>query len=120
MAERYNITLRESTCWEVREQPSRPLERGSRPGATNPVVTENRSPANRPADPERGQSLREWLIDALALAMGGLAVYHYKPDSFLAGLMIFVGAYTLTNSLQGLNWHRSEEFPSSCSSYSPQ
>ena len=32
-----------------------------------------------------------------------MAVLHYKPEGF-AGLVVFVGAYTLTHSLQGLNW----------------
>ena len=67
-------------------------------------MTESSNPEKRPADPERGSSLREWLIDALALGMGGLAVFHYQPDGFAAGLIVFVGAYTLTHSLQGLNW----------------
>src|SRR5215510_9540538 len=64
-----------------------------------PVMTEDPDPAKCPADPERSPSLREWLIDTLAFAMGGLAVYHYKPDGFLAGLIMFVGAYTFTHSL---------------------
>ena len=67
-------------------------------------MTENSKPANCPADLERGNSLRAWLIDALALGMGALAVFHYQPDGFAAALIIFVGAYTLTHSLQGLNW----------------
>jgi hypothetical protein len=70
------------------------------------VITENPNPEHRPADPERRHSLREWLIDALALGMGGLAVFHYQPEGFAAGLIVFVGAYTLTHSLQGLNWVR--------------
>jgi hypothetical protein len=67
-------------------------------------MTENPNPENRPADPERGNSLRAWLIDALALGMGALAVFHFRPDGFAAGLIVFVGAYALTHSLQGLNW----------------
>lgn len=67
-------------------------------------MTENATPENRSADPERRYTLREWLIDALALGMGGLAVFHYQPEGFSAGLIVFVGAYTLTHSLQGLNW----------------
>jgi hypothetical protein len=62
------------------------------------------NPTRAPLPADRSPSLREWLIDALALGVGGLAVYHYKPDDALAGLVIFVGAYTLTHSLQGLNW----------------
>jgi hypothetical protein len=69
-----------------------------------PVMTENSNPENRRADPERRYSLREWLIDALALGAGGFAVFYFKPDGFAAGLIFFVGAYTLTHSLQGLNW----------------
>jgi hypothetical protein len=65
-------------------------------------MTKAPTPATRPADP--GPSLREWLIDALALGIAGFAVYHYRPDDALGGLVIFVGAYTLTHSLQGLNW----------------
>lgn len=80
------------------------LERGRRPGRPIPVMTGNPHPANRPADPERGNSPRAWLIDALALGMGALAVFHYQPDGFIAGLIVFVGAYTLTHSLHGLNW----------------
>jgi hypothetical protein len=64
-------------------------------------MTATPTPANRP---ERSYSPREWLIDALAFGMAGFAVYHYRPDNFLAGLIIFVGAFTLTHSLQGLNW----------------
>lgn len=62
------------------------------------------SPEKRPADAERPASLRAWLIDALALAAGGLAVFHYRPDGFIAGLIMFVGAYTVTHSLRSLNW----------------
>ena len=68
------------------------------------MMPENSTPENRVADPERRYGLREWLIDALALGMGGLAVFHYQPVGFAAGLIIFVGAYTLTHSLHGLNW----------------
>jgi hypothetical protein len=67
-------------------------------------MTQSATPAIRPANPARSFSLREWLIDCLAIGIGGLAVYHYRPDGFLAGLIVFVGAYTLTHSLQGLNW----------------
>ena len=67
-------------------------------------MTESPTPANRPADPERGNSLRAWLIDALALGVGVLAVFYYQPDGVIAGLIVFVGAYTLTHSLQGLDW----------------
>jgi hypothetical protein len=67
-------------------------------------MTENSNPAKRPADPEHGNSLRAWLIDALALGLGALAVFHYQPEGFVAGLIVFVGAYTLTHSLHGLNW----------------
>ena len=34
--------------------------------------------------------------------MGVLAVFYYKPEGFIAGLIVFVGAYSLTHSLQGL------------------
>jgi hypothetical protein len=67
-------------------------------------MTENSNPEKRPADPEHGNSLRAWLIDALALGMGALAVFHYRPEGFAAALIVFVGAYTLTHSLQSLNW----------------
>ena len=80
------------------------LERGHRPGRPNPVMTENSNPKNGSGEPEHGNSLRAWMIDALAMAMGALAVLHYKPEDFLAGLIVFVGAYTLTHSLRGLNW----------------
>ena len=50
-------------------------------------------PAKRPADPARRYSLREWLIDALALGVGGFAVFYFKPDGFVATIIIFVGAY---------------------------
>jgi len=50
------------------------------------VITENSTPENRPADPERRYKLRAWLIDALALGMGGLAVFHYQPEGFAAGI----------------------------------
>lgn len=68
------------------------------------MMTDSANPENRPADPERRYTLREWLIDALALGVGALAVFHYQPEGFAAGLIVFVGAYTLTHSLQGLNW----------------
>lgn len=45
-------------------------------------MTENPNPAKRPADPERRDRLRAWLIDALALGMGALAVFHCKPEGF--------------------------------------
>lgn len=67
-------------------------------------MTENPHPANRPSDPEPGNNLRAWLIDAVALGMGALAVFQYQPDGFIAGLIVFVGAYTLTHCLQGPNW----------------
>ena len=67
-------------------------------------MTENPNPEKRPADPERGNSLRAWLIDALALGVGVLAVFYYQPDGVIAGLIVFVGAYTLTHSLQGMDW----------------
>jgi hypothetical protein len=80
------------------------LERGRRRRRPIPAMTENPDPEERPGDPERGNSLRAWLIDALALGMGALAVFHYQPDGFAAALIVFVGAYTLTHSLHGLNW----------------
>jgi hypothetical protein len=80
------------------------LERGHPWPRPIPVMTANRTPATHSTDPPRSYSLREWLIDALALGIAGLAVYHYRPTDALAGLIIFVGAYTLTHSLQGLNW----------------
>lgn len=56
-------------------------------------------------DPEhRPDRTFAWLIDAFALAMGALAVVHYKPESFDAGVIVFVGAHALTHALQGLNW----------------
>ena len=67
-------------------------------------MTENSTPESLPADPERRYSMCEWLIDALALGVGGFAIFYFKPDGFVATLIIFVGAYTLTHSLQGLNW----------------
>ena len=36
--------------------------------------------------------------------MGGFAVFYFQPDGFAAALIVFVGAYTLTHSLHGLNW----------------
>ena len=57
-----------------------------------------------PAKCSEPVSLRAWLIDALALAAGSFAVYHYRPDGLAAGLIIFVGAYTLAHGLLGLNW----------------
>ena len=68
------------------------------------MMTENSTSENRRADPERRYSLRAWLIDALALGVGGFAIFYFKPDGFVATIIIFVGAYTLTHSLQGLNW----------------
>ena len=67
-------------------------------------MTENSTPESLPADPERRYSMRGWLIDALALGVGGFAIFYFKPDGFVATIIIFVGAYTLTHSLQGLNW----------------
>ena len=69
------------------------------------AMTGNSKPANHLSDPERRRETTfAWLIDALALAAGLLAVFHYKPDGILAGIIIFVGAYTLAHSLQHLNW----------------
>jgi hypothetical protein len=122
MGKRYNITLWESMCCKSppvilglapartrktggkRGWSERQLERGKQPPRPIPVMSNSPTPATRPADPERSPSLREWLFDALALGVAGFAVYHYRPDDALAGLVIFVGAYTLTHSLQGLNW----------------
>jgi len=60
-------------------------------------MTENSNPEKRPGDLERGHDkTREWLIDALALGMGALAVFHYKPESMVATIIVFVGAYTIT------------------------
>jgi len=67
-------------------------------------MTENSSSENRRADPERRYSPRAWLIDALALGVGGFAIFYFKPDGVVTTIIIFVGAYTLTHSLQGLNW----------------
>jgi hypothetical protein len=67
-------------------------------------MTENSTAENRRADPERRYSPREWLIDALALGVGGFAIFYFKPDGFVATVIIFVGAYTITHSLHGLNW----------------
>lgn len=67
-------------------------------------MTQSATPAIRPADPARSYNLREWLIDFLAIGAGGLAIFQYRPDGFLAGLIVFVGAYTLAHSLQRLNW----------------
>ena len=66
-------------------------------------MTQNATPAIRPAGPERSYSRREWLIDFLAIGMDGLAVYYYRPDGFPA-VIIFVGAYTLAHSLLGVDW----------------
>ena len=106
----YNITgvharggLRERRAGGAQAGPA-PLERGRRPGRPMPAMTENATPQNRPADAARRYTLREWLIDALALGAGGLAVFHYQPEGFIAGIIVFVGAYTLTHTLQGLNW----------------
>ena len=67
-----------------------------------PVMTENPNPT-KPSD-EVGTGLRAWLFDAFAFGIGALAVLHYRPDGFVAGLIVFVGAYVLAHSLQGLNW----------------
>lgn len=49
--------------------------------------------------------------------MGAWAVFHYRPDGFAAGLIIFVGAYTLTHSLRGRTASRYGLFPNSCSAH---
>jgi hypothetical protein len=68
-------------------------------------MTENSNPEKSPGDLERRHDkLREWLIDALAMAVGALAVFHYKPEGMVATIIVFVGAYTITSVLQGLNW----------------
>jgi hypothetical protein len=48
-------------------------------------MTENPEPENRPGDLERHNTLRAWLIDALALGVGALAVFYYRPEGVLAG-----------------------------------
>ncbi|WOH67179.1 hypothetical protein [Bradyrhizobium sp. BWA-3-5] len=78
------------------------------------MMTVNPTSANLPADPEPRRTLREWLVDVLALIMGGLAVLYYKPDGFVVGLLVFVGAYTITNQLQAVNSNRSPEFAKFC------
>ena len=67
------------------------------------MVTANTTSVSRPAESEPRRTPRERLIDVLALAMGGLAVFYYKPDGFIAGLIVFVGAYTITNQLHAVN-----------------
>jgi hypothetical protein len=68
-------------------------------------MTQNCNPGKCLSDLERRPSKTlAWLIDALALAVGMLAVFYYKPEGMVAGIIVFVGAYTLTHSLQGLNW----------------
>jgi hypothetical protein len=42
-------------------------------------MTENSNPAKRPADPERGNSLCAWLIDALAIIRVGWRAPHALP-----------------------------------------
>jgi hypothetical protein len=68
------------------------------------MMIEKPIPENHTSDAEAGYSLRAWLIDGLAIGMGALAVFYYRPDGFIPGLIIFVGAYTLTHSLQQTNW----------------
>jgi hypothetical protein len=42
-------------------------------------MTENSNPAKRPADPERGNSLCAWLIDALAIIRVDWRAAHSLP-----------------------------------------
>jgi hypothetical protein len=66
-------------------------------------MTENCNPAKHPGERRRDKA-REWLIDALSLAMAGLAVSHYKPDGMLATIIVFAGAYIVARLLVGLLW----------------
>jgi hypothetical protein len=68
------------------------------------VITESPNPTKHSAGSEAASSLRAWLFDAFALGMGASAVLHYRPDGFVAGLIVFVGAYVLAHSLQCLHW----------------
>jgi hypothetical protein len=34
----------------------------------------------------------------------GFAIFYFKTDGFVATIIVFVGAYTLTHSLHGLKW----------------
>jgi hypothetical protein len=65
------------------------------------TMTENCQPAKCP---DSRDTARAWLLDTLAVAIGLGAVFHYQPDGMIAGIIIFVGAYTLASVLQGVSW----------------
>jgi hypothetical protein len=68
-------------------------------------MTKNCKPEKHPDGPARPHDkAREWIIDALSLAMAGLAVSHYKPDDALATIIVFAGAYFVARPLVGLLW----------------
>lgn len=47
----------------------------------------------------RHDKMRQWLIDALSLATAVSAVFHYNPDSMLAAIIVFAGAYVVANPI---------------------
>jgi hypothetical protein len=68
-------------------------------------MTGNRDPEKPPEDIERRHDkAREFLIDALSLAMGTLAVFHYEPKGTLAGVIAFAGGYVIAKLLVELLW----------------
>jgi hypothetical protein len=66
-------------------------------------MTENSNPEKRLNDLERRHKTREFLIDALSVAMALLAVFHYKPEGRVAWIIAFVGAF-VANLLGRLLW----------------
>jgi hypothetical protein len=68
-------------------------------------MAENSNPQMPPGDSSRRHDkAREWLIDALSLAMAGLAVSHYKPDGALAMVIVIAGAYAVAKLVLDLLW----------------
>jgi hypothetical protein len=68
-------------------------------------MTENCNSEKQPGGLERRHyKTREFLIDALSMATAVLAVSHYKPESMLATIIVFVGAYVVAKVLVEYLW----------------
>jgi hypothetical protein len=68
-------------------------------------MIENCCPERQLGDSERRHTkVRELLIDALSFAMTVWAVFHYKPEGTLAGIILAAGAYVVAKLLVAFVW----------------
>jgi hypothetical protein len=66
-------------------------------------MTQNRKPEKCPSDRFRDRT-GEFLVEALSLTMGVLAVYWCKPEGMVAGIIIFGVAYFVADFLHPIFW----------------